>query len=289
MTTVKEKLRILRVNEVMLMLGFPFIGVIFAWGEVTSMVIIRSLLFLVFTFFLFSAIYSFNSYCDPGDGLKNHGLLPIKGDGRGELLIFTLVFLGLSLLGYQFLDTKLVYMGGVSFMLWFFYSLPGRGLKSFPFTGTAVHFVSQVLHFQMGFYLLSPISEYSLLISVYFAILFSGGHVHHELIDYENDMRAKIKTGAIYLGQHKAFYLSNILFIISAVFWMSLYGFNVLKSWEFLPFFAAFLLQMATVILLRMTRGKDFGFLLLNRSLYRVYYLAGGIIYAVLHIVYLGE
>ena len=41
----------------------------------------------------------------------------------------------------------------------------------------------------MGYVILEPLSLNSFFISIYFALLFSAGHLHHEVIDYEADKK----------------------------------------------------------------------------------------------------
>ena len=51
----------------------------------------------------------------------------------------------------------------------------------------------------------------------------------------------------------------------------------MLRLWEFLPFYAAFLLHVGTMAYIQSKGKKQFDFLFLNRKLYRLYYLFGGL------------
>jgi len=285
MTKRKYYLEWLRVREVVLMLGFPIVGIFFALEKITISVVLRSLSFLLATLFLFLAIYSFNSYCGYTSDLGNLRLSHIQETPQKRFLRICLVCMVASLSIYFFLSSGLFLMGGISVILWFFYSLPKIGLKNFPLLGTVLHFISQILHFQMGFYLLSPLSLYSILVAIYFAFLFAGGHIHHEMIDYEADKKSGIITGAVYFGKHNAFDLSLFLFFVSGLYWMGLYKCHIVKLWEFLPFFGAFILQACTFIYFRSRIEKAPACLLDNRFLYRVYYIVGGLGYVMIKLI----
>jgi 4-hydroxybenzoate polyprenyltransferase len=282
MINLRHYFRWLRVIECLIMLGFPLAGAVFAAREISFSVVSRTLTFVAAILLHFLAVYSFNSYCGFADDINNKRLAYVRESPKAGFLVFTLLFLCLAFLLYSILNPWLMLMAAVSFVLWILYSMPRYGLKNFPVTGTLLHFVSQILHFQMGYLVLAPISTYSLVVSIYFALIFAGGHIHHELIDYEADKRAGIKTGAVFFGQKGYLVLYYIVFLSSGMYWVSLYAFGLVETWELIPFLGAFLLQSSAVLYFRLAHGKQFDFFLANRALHRIFYFLAGMIYVIL-------
>jgi 4-hydroxybenzoate polyprenyltransferase len=279
---LRRYFRRLRVVECLIMLGFPLAGVVFAAHEINFHVVSRALLFFLAALLHASSVYSFNSFCGFAADVDNRRLTYVREGRKTGFLVFTILFQCLAFLVYFILNSWLALMAAVSFVLWVLYSLPRYGLKNFPVTGTLLHFVSQILHFQMGYLVLLPISRYSLVVSIYFALVFAGGHIHHELIDYEADKRAGIRTGAVFFGQKGYLVLYYIVYLSSGLYWVSLYAFNMIRTWELVPFLGAFLLQSGTVLYFRVTRGKQLDFFLANRTLHRIFYFLAGMSYVIL-------
>ena len=145
-----------------------------------------------------------------------------------------------------------------------------------------MHVLTQVLNMQMAFILLAEVTKYSLLVSVYFALLFAGGHLHHELMDYEADKEVGARTAAVSMGQKKALRLYAAVFLVSAVYWLTLGLAGVIQPWELAPFLGAHLLQLVAMLYLRLTSEIRFDALVLNRRLYRLGYFLGVAGYALL-------
>lgn len=276
---LKKYIERLRVKEISLMVGFPLVGVAFAADRISWPVATRVLVFAAGVFFHGMSVYASNSYFGYAKDLENVRHSYIRKMPKKLYLTWSIFFFCLALVVYSFLDLTLVALALVSVVIWLVYSLPRIGLKHFPLAGTTLHFFSEVLLFQMGFILLSPPSKYSFLISFYFSFLFAGGHFHHELIDYKADKKAGIRTGAVFLGRETASKLCLTVFIASGVYWILLFAFDTIRLWEFLPFYAAFLLHVGTMAYIQSKGKKQFDYLFLNRRLYRIYYLTGGLSY----------
>jgi 4-hydroxybenzoate polyprenyltransferase len=275
MSTFRRYLAWLRLIEVTQVSGFASSGILFALRELTRPSITQSFLLFAATWMVYAAVYSFNSYCGFEDDIRNARLSYVKESGRNAFAGSALLFLLASLALYSLLDRRLVVLGAVNFLLWSFYSLPRIGLKHFPLTGTAVHVLTQLLNFQMAFLLLAEVTTYSLLVSAYFALLFAGGHLHHELLDYEADKEAGATTGAIFFGQKKAMRLYAGVFILGGLYWLALGLAHVIRPWELVAFLTPPVLQLGTMVYLRLTREVRFDALVLNRRLYRLYYFLG--------------
>ena len=142
-----------------------------------------------------------------------------------------------------------------------------------------LHFVAQVLHFQMGTLLFAPMTAGSVFVSIYFALLFSAGHLHHEMIDQEGDREAGLRTGAVFFGRSRALGMSCGLFLLAHVCWLFLFLNHWIAWRELVPFMTAFFLQVVTLFVLLRKQPTVSGVVLRHRTFYRVYYLLAGVAY----------
>jgi len=280
MKKVISILKSARSAEVALMLGFPITGALVAFDSPGQLFSLDLLTFIIATFFLCSAVYSFNGWAGMAEDEKNVRLRELKGK-RGFFLLSLAVSVIIFVFFYSFLSLFLVVSSLISFTLWMVYSFPKKGFKYRPVLGTLIHFVGQILHFEMGYSVIKPTDSYSLLVSIYFALLFSAGHINHELIDYEADKEAGIQTGAVFFGKKIWAVVSFILFAGATIFltWISIT--KTINIIVFFPFIAAGAIHIAKKL---MTYKFDFSRerFLTERSFYRFAYFVAGILFIVI-------
>ncbi len=277
--------RIFRIQEVVLMVGFFLVGSFFSISAISFLSIQKLFVYSIAVFLFITGIYMFNAFSGYSSDVTNERLSFFYRKKPKEFLGFFSVFSVLSLWIFYVIDPILMRFAVIVLLLWVLYSLPKVGLKAFPVTGTVVHFISQVIHFQMGYVLFRPVDVTALFISIYFALLFSGGHFHHESIDYDADKRHGIQTSAVCFGDHMARNISFCIFCLSIIYWALLYYIKILTFWEFLPFGIAFFAHgVSFVIYARKTQYSQY-IKIHYRALYRVYYLTAGLVLSVIKIV----
>ncbi len=277
--------RWLRIGESALMLGFPLVGVLFAINEISGTNIGSAIWFAIAIFLLSISIYTFNAYCGRNWDSDNPRLAVNKGDSERFYLLIPIFSLIMSILALWLLDITLAVLALVNFILWALYSYPRIGFKNKPIAGTIVHFLSQILLFQMGYLVLSAVSARSILASIFFALLFSGGHLQHEVIDYKVDKEAGIRTNAVVFGPRTAEKIEFSIFLFAAIYWSLLYYVEVIYRYEYLPFVLASCLQLTTMLIFGVKIAEEQRFSLLNRALYRFYFLVAGIFFMILILV----
>lgn len=270
---ITKYIKALRVFEIFLMTGFALIGFIFALDTISQISIRKFLLIFFCTISLVASIYSFNAYAGKEYDKNNLRLRHLSNLSQQSALLYSLIFLCLSILIGLFINSRIFYFIIVIYFLWLLYSYPKKGLKYIPFSGTILHFISQIFHFNMGYIAFRPISLESILISVYFSFLFAGGHMHHEAIDYEADKISKNKTGAIFLGLKKIELFSFGLFTLGIIYWWVLFLQNFISSLYFISFFVAYLFHVALFIYFFNKFKLSNSSRIKYRSLYRFIYL----------------
>ncbi|MGI6395462.1 MAG: UbiA family prenyltransferase [bacterium] len=263
-----------RSTEVAMMLGFPATGVLFAFSKFEQLVSLPVIVFVMATFALSLAIYAFNAWAGAEEDIENERLPELKRKKSffiKSTALFVVIFISLYLL----INPMLALFSVASFLLWALYSFPKKGFKYKPVAGTFIHFIGQVLHFQMGFSVLSVLNYNSFLISFYFALLFCAGHINHELIDYESDKKMGTKTGAVYFGKEKWEKLSFLIFSFSTLYILTLTLFkaaDIILVWSFIlagVIHAAYKLMLCSGNLSKERFLKE-------RKFYRfIYFLAG--------------
>jgi len=266
-----------RFAEISILLGFPLIGLFFAFESLPQLLSIPVILFVVAIFLLFTAIYAFNGLAGIGEDGENTRLSDLKN--RKSTFIATLaVSLSLSLLFFFMIKFALAVFAVVSFLLWCLYSFPKKGFKYRPVLGTLIHFFGQIIHFLMGYAVIKPIDSAGFAASVYFALLFSAGHINHELIDRDADEKTGIMTGAVYFGAKKWEIVSFCLFFAATLYIfaasMAISGMIVYTY----PFIAAGLIHTIYKII-SFKRTPDQSKFLAERNFYRILYFIAGILF----------
>ncbi len=274
---ISHYLQLGRVKEVFVVLGFPLLGVLFSFPDLTGLFSWRVFVFTAASFFVVFFIWAFNGLCGLREDVKNLRFKYLSDGLHKDYLLLLLISLFCSLGLFLSLGSMFVWPLIFIFLLSFIYSYPAKGLKYRPWGGVVIHFVFEMVCFQMGWMLFKPISVYSVCISIFFAFLFSIGHMHHELIDYESDKNVGIRSSAVYFGKKKWAMIYHFSVFLCFLYWTILFGLKMIVWWEYLFFAAALFLQMMTFLFLRSKSLKDDSFFLVNRALYRVYYFLAGV------------
>jgi 4-hydroxybenzoate polyprenyltransferase len=240
---VKKYLTALRLKEIIGKSGFFMVGVLFAQPAITFDNILRSIHFLALCLINGLAIYLLNAYFGYQQDQSNERLVRLRTPERSRLLVAALVFTTVGLVWVCLFSTRLIIPALIIYVVWIIYSIP-NGLKRVPVLGLVCAFVGQFIHFHLGYLVFADEGLYSILLAVYFALLFAGGHALHEVIDHDADKEAGLKTSSVYFGRGVLFQVSNGLFALAAacllVFgWLDLIGWNVV-----IPYELAFLVQV---------------------------------------------
>lgn len=207
MLDFRAHLQVLRLPEILLMTGFSFVGILFVPTVTVSVIPLVGF----FVFFYVFAVYALNS------------VMGYKGDQGSERLgnvsliskkVYTITFVGCVFLFMiiSFMINELVmWISLCSLAVWISYYVPPLQLKSSFFGGTVAHFLGGILHFHMGYACFADPTVQSVMISGIFALLLGIGHVNHEIIDANADLKAGLRTTAVRMGLKWSTNLRTIL------------------------------------------------------------------------------
>lgn len=207
-------------------------GVAFSMGDVTTEKLRMFLLFVVASFLLVAHIFTFNDWaeiCDLKDSNNATARIGNEDSNPRKPLLFSLFLLLASVLLFAFLPRPTLVLAVITAALGIFYSHPALKGKCIPIVCSLVHFSGGLLHFLLGYMLFGPLDQRGVLISVFFALTFTAGHLNHEVSDFDADRQNRLKTNAVAFGKRRTFVAGLAVFTLAYV-WLL-----ILARSEFVP------------------------------------------------------
>lgn len=181
-------------------------------------------------------VYFLNSFADYESDIKSKRLKVIGNLSKWNYIRLFSAFGILFCFFAISINLKVLIFSCLSLLLWASYYLPPLRLKSTYLLGTLVHFTAGIFHFHTGYCSYADIGKSSIAVSIYFALLLSTGHIHHELIDYKSDKLSGNKTTAVRIGVRKTLALRTILAGIALLYWTGIYLKGFCNKTEFILF-----------------------------------------------------
>lgn len=219
-------IKILRIQEVILMTGFFLIGSFFSINDYNVDVILKLVLIGKSSFLIILAHYCYNSAAGKSKDNKNDRLKSLKLLSAKSFYYLAYIFLILALLFAFLIHWHFSLTCLIIFLIWKIYAHPTIGLKHRPYWGTVLHFFAQIIHFNMCYAVFNDIGINSISISIYFSIAFAAGHLHHEIIDYKPDKKSGSVTTVVKHGINSAIMIIIILYALNLVLTSILYFFD---------------------------------------------------------------
>ncbi len=223
---------------------------IFRWKE--------SLFFCWFTLmgFLFVKDYVFNNIVNLCVVLLSVYLINLWGlltndyfekniDIKSKEYVFLsviLVFISLFLI-FPFGIFPFVFVISISIMF-LLYSIPLLYFKSNLIVSQLIHLFSGVLYFLIPIFVFNLYSLYFLKVGIILSLAFVGGHINHEIRDYEEDLLLGYKTLPIVIGKKGSFIIAGIIF--SFLFFIM--SFLVNKLYIKIIFYCIFVIHLIAFI-----------------------------------------
>ena len=216
-------LRAGRIGEVALLMGAPFLGVLFAIPDGGALHLARGALVMGGIFALYLHVYLFNAWAGyPHDRVdpKKRDLVTVSGAvSMDRLLILSWASFAVAAM---ILFAMSAHLGAIALVvagLWCAYAHPRFGLKQIAIVPTGLHLVHGVATNVLAQGAFSGNSWSGMregaLIGVYFGLVLAGGHLMHELVDRDADRDAGFRTSAIRFGVVSVFRASLLLFTAS--------------------------------------------------------------------------
>ena len=247
--------------------GFVQIGAVFSISRLDNQVLLTTIMLACIAFSSITGLYAFNAYQGREEDRKNDRLKALHDIPGSVFIISFLILFGIALIIGSQINIELVFLVLILGLSGIIYSIKGIG-KDRPIGGSLIHLIFQMTAFHIGYVAFEPVSSSSILLAIYFSLLYMAGHLHHQVIDFEADLSVSTQTGAVQWGIKKAQLFSFGLFTIAAVYWVILYFANIIDQIALIPFLVAYSLQL----ILFLTIHQSFENVASNRTLYRTAY-----------------
>ncbi len=271
-------IRRFRVPEVTLMTGFAVIGGIAALDQVDKPNLARFASVVVAVQLHFFCIYSFNSFLGFIEDHSNDRLAPFLPEQR-RVYLWAAAMSGVpALILYGDVAAWLVPAAVISIALWYLYSVPGVGLKSTPFAGTALHVGSGALHFGMGWQAAEAPVASTWWAGAAIGLMFAGGHLVHELIDEDADRAGGLRTAAATFGSTLVWRCACLVVLASLGLWAFLLAGSRAPQVLVLPFLVSTAAHGVLALIVGARGAPSRLALLRYRSSYRALHLCAGIV-----------
>jgi lycopene elongase/hydratase (dihydrobisanhydrobacterioruberin-forming) len=206
----------IRFDEVLVLQGTPLLGAVFAMSQLTNQSVMALMLLAAGNAFLVAHVFLLNDWAgvhqDLRDPARSAGVFLNRGVRRHEVAGLLLLLLLLSLMAFSQLGPATLGLGLTIAVAGALYSVPHVYMKGVPLVSSALHLVSGVLHFLLGYSVFRSPDIHGLQIGLFFAVIFSAGHLTQEVRDREADLGNGIHTNAVTFGKKRVFIVSFALF-----------------------------------------------------------------------------
>jgi 4-hydroxybenzoate polyprenyltransferase len=206
----------IRLDEVVVLQGAPLLGAVFSIGRLTIEGVVTLLVFAAGSCFLVAHVFVLNDWSGMSSDLRDPNratdVFMTRGIGRAEIGYLSVALLAVSLLLLSQFGSLTLAIASMTAGLSALYSAPGFQLKGVPLLNSALHLVGGMLHFLLGYSVFRIVDARSLEIGCFFALAFSGGHLTHEVRDFDGDRRNGITTNAVTFGKAQSFAAGLALF-----------------------------------------------------------------------------
>ncbi|QNP60027.1 UbiA family prenyltransferase [Paenacidovorax monticola] len=152
---------------------------------------------------------------DLRDPARTAGVFLHRGVRRSEIGWLLLLLLAASLAIFSQLGRMTLLVALMIAAASALYSAPPAHWKGVPLANSFLHLLGGVLHFLLGYSIFQEVDAKGMEIGLFFAVVFSAGHLVQEVRDHEADLRNGIRTNAVMFGKRRIFATSFLLFTLA--------------------------------------------------------------------------
>jgi 4-hydroxybenzoate polyprenyltransferase len=212
----------IRFDEVLVLQGAPLLGAVFAASQFTGRSpapLLLLLLLVAGNALLVAHVFLLNDWSgvqeDLRDPARSAGVFLNRGIHQGEIGALLLALLLASLVLFGQLGWTTLVIGLAIAAASALYSLPHVYMKGMPLANTALHLVSGLLHFLLGYSIFHGLDARGVEIGFFFATIFCAGHLTQEVRDFDADLHNGIHTNAVRFGAKRCLIASFALFTLA--------------------------------------------------------------------------
>jgi 4-hydroxybenzoate polyprenyltransferase len=202
--------------EVVVLQASPILGCFLGGFGLNPSGVIRLGVLLIGSLALTAHVFVFNDWAghssDIRDPRRSTVVFAQRGISRRQVACVATALLIFANVAFAAAGRRTVLLGAAIAGLSVLYSSSPTFGKSTPIVASINHLLGGSLHFLLGYTLFRPLDASGLMISLFFGLVFAGGHLNQEVRDYEGDLLSGIRTSAVVFGCRRAFLASLVLF-----------------------------------------------------------------------------
>jgi 4-hydroxybenzoate polyprenyltransferase len=205
-----------RALEVLVLQASPILGSLLGGFSFERFAVIRLGLLLLGSVALTAHVFVINDWAGHSSDIRDPRratlLFARRGISRRQVAGVATALIIISNVAFAAVGIRAILLGAAIAVLSLVYSCSPRFGKSTPIVASINHLLGGALHFLLGYTLSRPLDASGLMISLFFGLVFAGGHLNQEVRDYEGDLLNGIRTSAVVFGRRRAFLASLFTF-----------------------------------------------------------------------------
>ncbi len=205
-----------RAVEVVALQASPILGSFFGGFSLEPIGVIRLGLLLLGSLALTAHVFVFNDWAghrsDIGDPRRATLVFARRGISRRQVARVAIALLIFANVALAAVGRPAILLGAAIATLSLLYSCSPSFGKGTPILASVNHLVGGALHFLLGYTLSHALDARGIVISLFFGLVFAGGHLNQEVRDYEGDLLNGIRTSAVVFGCRRTFLASLCTF-----------------------------------------------------------------------------
>jgi len=223
-----------RAPEVLALQASPILGSLLGGFSLERWGVIRLGLLLLGSLALTSHIFVFNDWAgynsDIHDPRRATLVSARQGISRREVAGVAIALIIFANVAFAIVGGLAILLGATIATLSLLYSCSASFGKSTPIMGSINHLLGGALHFLLGYTLVRALDANGLMMSLFFGLVFAGGHLNQEVRDYEGDLLNGIRTTAVVFGRQLTFFASLCTFTAAYAIASSLAALGILPG-----------------------------------------------------------
>jgi len=205
-----------RTLEVLALQASPILGSLLGGFSLEPRSVIRLGLLLLGSLALTAHVFVFNDWAgknsDIHDPRRTRLVFARRYISSRQVARVAIALLIFANVAFATVGSPAILLGAAIAALSLLYSCSPSLGKSTPIVASLNHLLGGALHFLLGYTLFRSLDANGLAISLFFGLVFAGGHLNQEVRDYDGDFLNGIRTSAVVFGRRRIFLASLFTF-----------------------------------------------------------------------------
>lgn len=221
-----------RALEVLALQASPILGSALGGFSLERCSVLRLGLLLTGSLALTAHVFVFNDWAGHSSDIRDPRRAALvfarQGISKRQVARLAVTLIIIANVAFAAVGRPAMMLGAAIATLSLLYSCSSSFGKSTPIVASINHLLGGALHFLLGYTLCHALDASGLVISLFFGLVFAGGHLNQEVRDYEGDLLNGIRTSAVVFGRRRAFLASLGIFTAAYAILAGLAEFGIL-------------------------------------------------------------